>query len=207
MRKHTDYVEDREGNAVAGAEVYVRLQSDNSLLDLFSDDGVTTLANPVTTDNDGEFSFYTDDNTVKMQVFISGVQQQEVNHFQHYDLTGFLKASNNLSDVASVSTVLTNLGLVIGTDVAAFDATVQPAEWAPNFTADGEVRIFANGAMTITEVSTSGTGTSSYEKSTTAAPGTFASTSSPVTLEDGAVLKVLATGVDTIFAVNLVRTA
>lgn len=85
MKKHTDYVLDREGNAVAGAEVYVRKQSDNTLASLYSDNGITPTSNPVTTDNDGEFSFYAGDLTYKLQVYIEGVQQQEVNHFQHYD--------------------------------------------------------------------------------------------------------------------------
>jgi hypothetical protein len=85
MKKHTDYVIDREGNAVAGAEVYVRKQSDNTLATLYSDNGVTPLGNPVSTDNDGEFSFYAGDNTYKLQVYIEGVQQQEVTNFQHFD--------------------------------------------------------------------------------------------------------------------------
>lgn len=88
MKKHTDYVISREtGEAVVGAEVYVRKQSDSSLVSLFSDNGVTALANPVTTDTDGEFSFYTADETLKLQVYVSGVQQNEVNNFQHYDDT------------------------------------------------------------------------------------------------------------------------
>jgi hypothetical protein len=86
MKKYTDFVFDREGNAVVGAEVYVRKQSDSTLASLFSDDGVTALANPVTTDTDGEFSFYAADNTYKLQVYVGGVQQNEVNNFQHFDL-------------------------------------------------------------------------------------------------------------------------
>jgi hypothetical protein len=111
MKKYTDYVLDRAGNAVAGAQVYVRKQIDSTLATLYSDDGVTTTSNPVTTDNDGEFSFYAADDTYKLQVFVDGVEQQEVDHFQHFDETEFLKADNDLSDLNDAPTALTNLGV------------------------------------------------------------------------------------------------
>lgn len=88
MKKMFDFVFDREGNAVTGAEVYVRKQSDNTLVTLYSDNGVTTKANPTITDSDGEFSFYTADNTLKLQVYVGGVQQNEIDNFQHFDLSG-----------------------------------------------------------------------------------------------------------------------
>lgn len=76
-----------------------------------------------------------------------------------------------------------------------------------NFTDTGEARFYAYEAMTLTEQGTSGTGTIAYEKSTSAAPDTFNSTSSPITLEAGAWLKVSASAVTTIVAVALERTA
>jgi hypothetical protein len=76
-----------------------------------------------------------------------------------------------------------------------------------NFTADGEVRFYADIAMTLTQQATSGAGTVAYEKSTTAAPGTFGATTSPITLEAGAWLKVSASSVTDLFAVALKRTA
>lgn len=79
--------------------------------------------------------------------------------------------------------------------------------WVPNFTDDGEVRIYADVAMTVTQQATSGTGTIAYEKSTAAAPSTFSSTTSPITLEAGAWLKVSASSVTGIVAVALKRTA
>jgi hypothetical protein len=88
MKKEFGYVTDREGNAVAGAEVYIRKQSDNTLVTTYSDNGVTTTSNPLTTDNDGEWSAYFADNVVKIQTYVDGVQQQEVNQHQHFDLSG-----------------------------------------------------------------------------------------------------------------------
>jgi hypothetical protein len=52
-----------------------------------------------------------------------------------------------------------------------------------------------------------GTGTLAYEKSTTADPGTFSSTTLPATLEAGAWLKISASGVTGFVACHLVRTA
>ncbi len=48
-----------------------------------------------------------------------------VNISATFDLTTFLEASNNLSDVASASTARSNLGLAIGTNVLAYDANLQ----------------------------------------------------------------------------------
>lgn len=76
-----------------------------------------------------------------------------------------------------------------------------------NFAADGEARFYADIAMTLTQQSTSGTGSVAYEKSTAAAPSTFASTTSPISLEAGAWLKVTASSVSDLYAVALKRTA
>lgn len=118
MKKDQGYVTDREGNAVAGAEIYVRKQSDNSLVTLYSDDGVTTIANPTTTDNDGEYSYFTADNVLKVQVYVEGVQQQEATHIQHFDIDGITAFGISLIDDANAAAALTTLG------VSAFVQTV-----------------------------------------------------------------------------------
>lgn len=76
-----------------------------------------------------------------------------------------------------------------------------------NFSAAGDAYFYADEAMTLTQQATVGTGTIAYEKSTTAAPSTFASTTSPISLQAGAWLKVLASSVTGGVAVHLKRTA
>jgi hypothetical protein len=114
MRRFQDYVLDREGNAVAGAEVYVRKQSDSTLATIYSDNGVTTKANPTTTDNDGEWFYYAADDTYKFQVYVDGVQQNEVTHVQHYDLSVITTAAWSVLDDASVGDIRTTLGVGTG---------------------------------------------------------------------------------------------
>jgi hypothetical protein len=83
-----------------------------------------------------------------------------------------------------------------------------PQEWAPNFTAAGDVYIPAVVAMTISQGNaTIGTGTLAYTKSTAAAPSTFGAATLPVTLEAGAWLKVSASAVTGFVATHLKRTA
>lgn len=80
--------------------------------------------------------------------------------------------------------------------------------WTINFTADGDAYIAADVAMTIdVGVAAIGTGTLAYEKSTTAAPGTFSSTTLPATLQAGAWLKVSVSSLAGFKAVELKRTA
>ena len=55
----------------------------------------------------------------------AGAGAQVVNLSATFDLTTFLEAANNLSDVGSAATSRTNLGVAIGSDVLAYDANLQ----------------------------------------------------------------------------------
>lgn len=128
------------------------------------------------------------------------------------DISGFNEAVDDRVAALLQEGAGIDLAYNDGAGTLTVSATVASAlliapEWTPNFTGDGEVRFRASVAMTVTEQATSGTGSVVYEKSTAAAPGTFSSTSSPITLEAGAWLKIVASGVTGTFAVNLKRTA
>lgn len=93
-------------------------------------------------------------------------------------------------------------GLVTTEDLALTE------EWAPNFTAAGDLYIPARVAMTISQGNAKiGTGTLAFTKSTAAAPSTFGAATLPVTLEAGAWLKVSASAVTGFVATHLKRTA
>jgi hypothetical protein len=80
----------------------------------------------------------------------------------------------------------------------------QPLPLTFNFTDAGDAYFYADIAMTLAEQATTGAGSITYAKGTTAAPDTFTSTTSPISLQAGAWLKVTA---DDAVAVHLKRTA
>ena len=117
---------------------------------------------------------------------------------------------SDLQAIAALATTAFGRGLLTLADAAAARASFGALGIGSyvkdfNFTAAGSAIIGAEVAMTLAlNGAAIGAGALSYEKSTAAAPGTFAATNLPVALEAGARLRVTATGA--VFA-QLGRTA
>lgn len=151
MKRFYDVVQDEAGNIVAGAEIFVRDQGDDSLVTIYSDDGSTTTANPAVSGADGYVSFWTADNVLKLDVYIDGDLEKSIQYHQHFDaedneikalrsvtsaadkgfqFTGsgagatydLTAAGKALLDDADATAQRATLGLVIGTNVQAYDA-------------------------------------------------------------------------------------
>ena len=73
MQKYQDLVLNRYGDGIAGASVTVYQQGTLTLATIYSDNGVTTKANPTTTDAYGRFSFYAADGRYDLTVSGSGL--------------------------------------------------------------------------------------------------------------------------------------
>lgn len=56
MQSYTNNVQDRQGNAIEGAQVLVL--KDGATAVIYSDNGITPATNPLTTDANGSFTFY-----------------------------------------------------------------------------------------------------------------------------------------------------
>jgi hypothetical protein len=71
MQRFFDVVQDRSGNAIPDALVYV-YASGGGLATLYSNNGVTITSNPVTTNLDGEYGFYAANGTYSLTITATG---------------------------------------------------------------------------------------------------------------------------------------
>lgn len=61
MKHYFDVVQTPTGQAILGASITLKLSGTNTNAVIYSDDGITPIANPVTTDSLGRFSFFVAD--------------------------------------------------------------------------------------------------------------------------------------------------
>lgn len=72
MQKYSNVVQDRQGRAIAGAKVTVNVLG-GGLASLYSDNGVTVIDNPLTTNSVGHFEFYAADGRYSLSISVANV--------------------------------------------------------------------------------------------------------------------------------------
>lgn len=123
MQKYTDVFQDTLGNALTGAAVSVFQQGTSILATIYSDNGVTPAANPLTTDTStGTFQFYAADGRYDLQAAKTGYITQtkrDVLLFDPNASTGAAYVKFTPSGIASAisSTVATKLQNGVPLDV------------------------------------------------------------------------------------------
>jgi hypothetical protein len=79
MQKYINSVADKTGAPVANASIQVNIQSTGLAATIYSDNGVTQATNPLTSDTNGSFSFYADDNRYQLVISGANITTQTVN--------------------------------------------------------------------------------------------------------------------------------
>lgn len=97
MRKYFDTAFLITSVPAVGAYVYVYQSDGVTLAQLYSDNGVTPLANPVTTDRTGFYSFYVADGTYTLQYVLAGTVLRTIAGVEIFDEAQFAAGGTNFS--------------------------------------------------------------------------------------------------------------
>jgi hypothetical protein len=95
MQHYQDVVTDRYGNSQSSVQVTIK-DSTGAVATIYSDDGVTTQSNPLTTDSSGRFSFYAANGNYTISA--SGADDVVVPMFDPKDPTFHLSVASSDSD-------------------------------------------------------------------------------------------------------------
>ncbi|MBB5509566.1 carboxypeptidase-like regulatory domain-containing protein [Paraburkholderia atlantica] len=79
MQKFINSIAAGSGSPVAGASVQVNVYPGGTPATIYSDNGVTVTANPLTTDSNGAFSFYAADGHYQLVISGANIQTQTIN--------------------------------------------------------------------------------------------------------------------------------
>jgi hypothetical protein len=90
MQNFFDVVQTRTGDAIYGASVSV-YDASGALATIYSDNGTTQQVNPLTTNEDGEYSFYAANGRYSLTITASGYDAQTRGGIVLYDASGALE--------------------------------------------------------------------------------------------------------------------
>lgn len=93
MEHYVNVVQDKQGNGIRGVEITVYQAGTSTLATLYSDNGTTTLANPLSSELDGSYDFYAANGVYDLTFVRSGysfnnVQYRRIALFDLNDFSG-----------------------------------------------------------------------------------------------------------------------
>lgn len=84
MQRYFEVVTDRRGNAISEAQVTVK-DATGAAATIYSDNGVTEVDNPLTTNADGEYTFFAANGKYTIQVVAEGFATETITEVVLYD--------------------------------------------------------------------------------------------------------------------------
>jgi hypothetical protein len=146
VQKRIEFVLDQDGKPVAGATVQVNLYPGGGAATLYSDNGVTPKANPVTTDSKGRYEYYAANGHYSEIVTTSAGAQPAINDIilnSPYDLEGSKTFDpGNLGAGLTQQTTVTVTGAALGDHAEAmFSLAHADIVWLAEVTATDTVTV------------------------------------------------------------------
>ena len=158
MQKYMDVVLTTDGSPIGGASVYVTNLS-GTVPVIYSDDGVTVAANPLTTNSLGAFSFYAADGRYTLSISVGGYPVTTISDILLDDPTN---ASANVVVGGSVDNspigASTPSSGRFTTLAASGNATLGDAEATDTHAINGATTVLANSASPALKVTQTGSG-------------------------------------------------
>ncbi len=165
MERRFNAVLDRRGNAIVGASVTVR-DSAGSVATIYSDDGVTTATNPLTTNDDGEYTYFAANGKYTEDIVGEGYVAETISDIVFYDPSdvAWLEVVTTTSTSYSVGTA--NFGAWLDVDTASTATVTLPsgaflngrgASVLVRQKGAGQVLLSAGGGVTVVNPSTAKT--------------------------------------------------
>jgi len=180
VQKYSNVVQDTHGNAIAGVSVQVNLAAGGAAT-VYSDDGVTPLTNPLTTESDGSFKFYASNGLYSLVMTKSGYtfDSTDTSNIRLYDpantlptgtatsgsvmfagTTGGLTEDNagffydNTNDRLKLGTTGANAGLLIGGDALWYRSAADVMRTPDSVTVDTNLTVTGDVRIDINAVKT-----------------------------------------------------
>lgn len=108
MQQFQDIAQDTYGNVQAGLSITIKTYPGGATATIYSDDGVTPAANPLTTGSDGLFSFYAANGTYTVEY--DGEVQRRIKLFDQSNGLAAADVSTITANSSSAALTITNSG-------------------------------------------------------------------------------------------------
>jgi hypothetical protein len=97
VERYFDIATDRRGNSISGAIVTIKTPAGANAT-IYSDNGVTTTSNPITTDADGKYTFFAKNGKYTIQIVAEGYGSVTKDNIVLYDP---IDAQMNVNDITT----------------------------------------------------------------------------------------------------------
>ena len=149
MKQYIDEVQDQNGNAIIGASIEVDIYPGTTKAALYSDDGITPIANPVTSDSTGQFMFFVAQGIYTLKFTYSSILYKTQSPVQIFDEAPQMPTSTGSENAQVITNTQGQIASLAAGDnqwfIAGFTNTSSAVTLAVDGTAATHIRLNNSG--------------------------------------------------------------